>query len=95
MWFLLCLLILKLLLLQIPCNLTTYLETACFALFLFFLFLLFCYNKKKMLHVMPPINIASVNIGVHASFGIEFFVFFFFPENCPGVGHMVIKFLVF
>ena len=46
---------------------------------------------------MPPINIASVNIGVHASFGIEFFVFFFFffPENCPGVGNMVIKFLVF
>ena len=48
-----------------------------------------------MLHVMPPINIASVKIGVHASFGIEFLFLFFFPENCPGVGHMVIKFLVF
>ena len=47
-------------------------------------------------HVLAIVNSASVNIGMHVSFQLEFFVFFFlfffFLDICPEVGmfdHMV------
>ena len=39
---------------------------------------------------MATVNNAAMNNGLHASFGIMLF-----SRKCPGVGHMVIIFLVF
>ena len=44
-------------------------------------------------HALATVNSAAMNIGVHVSFGIVFFL-----DICPGVGlmdHIVVLFLAF
>ena len=44
-----------------------------YTVFILFISSVFAVKKKKKLHVVPPVNNAAVNIGVHASLCIKVF----------------------